>query len=263
MTYSLRESRAETQRQNDDKLAPRAAARPDREARDDRSAGRRDRARGGHAAQRDRGTRTIDPEASRRIPRRSRRTPRSSRSKPRASRASSSGCSTSRAARSARRSARAVNLNELATHDDRAARRAVLAREGQDARRPRARSAARRGRPDRLQQVLINLLLNAVQAMPEGGALVVETSVVRRSRPGLETNADQAFVSVRGLGYRRRHPGRDQGQDLRPVLHDQGRLGRNGPRPRGVLRHRQGARRLDRGRRHRGGGTVFRVYLPA
>src|SRR6185295_18589558 len=39
------------------------------------------------------------------------------------------------------------------------------------------------GDADRLQQVLINLLLNAVQAMPDGGSLAVETKVVKRSRP--------------------------------------------------------------------------------
>ena len=56
---------------------------------------------------------------------------------------------------------------------------------------------------------------------------------------------------VRGQGHRRRHPRRHQGQDLRPVLHDEGRPRRHRPRPRGLLGHRQGARRLDRRRGQR------------
>jgi signal transduction histidine kinase len=50
------------------------------------------------------------------------------------------------------------------------------------------------GDADRMQQVLINLLLNAVQAMPDGGSLAIETRLVRRTRPGLEAEGD--FVSV-------------------------------------------------------------------
>ena len=52
------------------------------------------------------------------------------------------------------------------------------------------------GEPDRLQQVLLNVILNSIQAMPGGGTLEVETSLVTRRRPGLEATPPQAYVLV-------------------------------------------------------------------
>ncbi|HEU4610463.1 MAG TPA: HAMP domain-containing protein, partial [Kofleriaceae bacterium] len=56
------------------------------------------------------------------------------------------------------------------------------------------------GDADRLQQVMINLMLNAVQAMPDGGACAVETRLVHRTRPGLDREQDFVAFSVRDSG---------------------------------------------------------------
>ena len=119
------------------------------------------------------------------------------------------------------------------------------------------------GDTDRLQQVLINLLLNAVQAMPEGGAIVVDTSVVRRTRPGLETNADQEFVrwsvSDTGVGIP---------TDIKDKIFDpfyttkegQGGTGLGLAVCSGIVKEHDGWIEVEDAA---SGGTVFRVYLPA
>lgn len=119
------------------------------------------------------------------------------------------------------------------------------------------------GDVDRLQQVLINLLLNAVQAMPEGGSLAVETSVVRRARPGLEGGAEQEFVSVAitdtGVGI----PG-----DIKEKIFDpfyttketEGGTGLGLAVCSGIVKEHDGWIDVEDGKP---GGTVFRVYVPA
>lgn len=116
---------------------------------------------------------------------------------------------------------------------------------------------------DRLQQVLINLFLNAVQAMPEGGSLSVETRVVRRTRPGLEGSAEQEFVrcsvSDTGVGI---------SPDIRDKIFDpfyttkagQGGTGLGLAVCSGIVKEHDGWIEVDGGP---SGGTVFRVYLPA
>jgi signal transduction histidine kinase len=119
------------------------------------------------------------------------------------------------------------------------------------------------GDPDRLQQVLINLLLNAVQAMPEGGSLAVETRSVRRARPGLEGSAEQAFVEVSV-----RDTGMGVPEDIREKIFDpfyttkegQGGTGLGLAVCSGIVKEHDGWIDVEA---NDGGGTIFRVYLPA
>jgi signal transduction histidine kinase len=119
------------------------------------------------------------------------------------------------------------------------------------------------GDADRLQQVLINLLLNAVQAMPDGGQLTVETKSVTRTRPGLEGSAEQRFVTIsvhdNGIGIP---------EDIREKIFDpfyttkegQGGTGLGLAVCSGIVKEHDGWIDVEANKR---GGTVFHVYLPA
>ncbi len=116
---------------------------------------------------------------------------------------------------------------------------------------------------DRLQQVLINLLLNALQAMPDGGSLTVETRAVKRTRPGLEDNAQQDFVALSvsdtGVGI----PAEIKDKIFDPFYttkEGQGGTGLGLAVCSGIVKEHDGWIDVEE---HEGGGTVFRVYLPA
>lgn len=119
------------------------------------------------------------------------------------------------------------------------------------------------GDPDRLQQVLVNLLLNAVQAMPDGGALAVETSAVKRTRPGLEGGAEQPFVALAitdsGVGI----PADTRDKIFEPFYttkDDRGGTGLGLAVCSGIVKEHDGW--IDVADAE-GGGTVFQVFLPA
>lgn len=119
------------------------------------------------------------------------------------------------------------------------------------------------GDADRLQQVLINLLLNAVQAMPEGGTLAIETQALRRTRPGLETAAEQDFamlaVSDTGVGI----PAATREHIFDPFYTTKERQGGTGlglAVCSGIVKEHDGWIDVEDAA---GAGAVFRVYLPA
>jgi signal transduction histidine kinase len=119
------------------------------------------------------------------------------------------------------------------------------------------------GDKDRLQQVLINLLLNAVQAMPDGGKLRVETRPTKRTRPGLESSPEQQFVllaiSDTGIGIP---------ADIKDKIFDpfyttkegQGGTGLGLAVVSGIVKEHDGWIDVED---VEGGGTTFHVYLPA
>ena len=96
--------------------------------------------------------------------------------------------------------------------------------------------------PDQIKQVLLNLMLNAQQAMPDGGTIFVSTRV-SQWRPTPSSSCRTRCTSrsaTRASGIAEEHVR----AHLRAVLLDQGRKGHRA-RPVGVAGHRPGARRLD------------------
>ncbi len=119
------------------------------------------------------------------------------------------------------------------------------------------------GDADRLQQVMINLMLNAVQAMPDGGQLAVETKTVKRARPGLEGSGEQKFVtfSVRDTGIGVPDEIREKIFDPFYTTKDgQGGTGLGLAVCSGIVKEHDGWIDVET---NDGGGTIFRVYLPA
>jgi signal transduction histidine kinase len=119
------------------------------------------------------------------------------------------------------------------------------------------------GDSDRMQQVLINLMLNATQAMPDGGSLSIETRLVRRSRPGLEGAAESDFISVSiadtGVGI----PAEIREKIFDPFYttkEGQGGTGLGLAVCSGIVKEHDGWIDVEDAS---GGGTVFRVFVPA
>jgi len=138
--------------------------------------------------------------------------------------------------------------------------------------------------PDQVQQVCINLCVNAIQAMPGGGRLRVRTRGIVRRRPGLESAAPGGYVVLEvedtGVGI----PPEDRERIFEPFYStkpagsaataDQGGTGLGLAVSVGIVKDHDGWIEIESpagtpsatpvtNAAGRGPGTLFRVYLPA
>jgi signal transduction histidine kinase len=125
------------------------------------------------------------------------------------------------------------------------------------------------GDSDQLQQVCLNLCINAIQAMPQGGALELATRALIRRRPGLDAADPGRYVVLEvtdtGIGI----PEQDRDRIFEPFYSTKqpdetaGKAGGTGlglAVSVGIVKDHDGWIEIDS---RAGGGTIFRVFLPA
>jgi|GEM_PF-1134117 len=117
--------------------------------------------------------------------------------------------------------------------------------------------------PDQLQQVCLNLCLNAIQAMPDGGRLELRTRGVIRRRPGLETASPGPYVVLEVADTGPGIPDGDRERIFEPFYSTKAEEGGTGlglSVSVGIIKDHDGWIDIDVPST---GGTVFRVFLPA
>jgi signal transduction histidine kinase len=119
------------------------------------------------------------------------------------------------------------------------------------------------GHRDQLQQVLLNLYMNAVEAMPHGGTLAVRTRFVARRRPGLEVDPERQYAVIEvadtgvGIGEKERAKIFEAFYTSKA---ERGGTGLGLAVAHGIVKDHDGWIEIDD--HAPGPGTVFRVFLP-
>jgi signal transduction histidine kinase len=120
------------------------------------------------------------------------------------------------------------------------------------------------GNRDQLQQVFLNLYMNAIEAMPGGGRLAVRTARSSRRRPGLEVDPERRYavleVSDTGVGIDEK----DRDKIFEAFYTSKAGSGGTGlglSVAHGIVKDHDGWIEID-DHIEAGRGTVFRVYLP-
>ena len=121
------------------------------------------------------------------------------------------------------------------------------------------------GDGDQLQQVCLNLCLNAIQAMPQGGLLELRTRALVRRRPGLETAEPGRYVVLEVADSGPGIPVEDRERIFEPFYSTkapgaQGGTGLGLAVSVGIVKDHDGWIEIDD---RPGGGTIFRVFVPA
>ena len=119
------------------------------------------------------------------------------------------------------------------------------------------------GQADQLQQVLLNLLINAIEATPPGGKISVETSAVTRRRPGLEEVEPETYVVVEIADTGSGIPEADRERIFEPFYTSKAREGGTGlglAVTLGIVKEHDGWVEVSDAA---GGGACFRLFFPA
>jgi signal transduction histidine kinase len=120
------------------------------------------------------------------------------------------------------------------------------------------------GKRDALQQVLLNLCVNAIQAMPAGGTLRLSLSRVVRRRPGLELAPEQPYAVLEVADTGSGISAEDREKIFEPFYTSRAEGGGSGlglTVSLGIVKEHDGWIEVDEN--HAGGrGALFRVMLP-